>query len=266
MKNTSASPSIRHPVCAGTFYPDNPAELRQMVEGFLSTGSDVNEDPGKAYVLPHAGYVYSGSVAGVGYRRLLQERDKVERVLLLGPSHHIAFQGLAISQHDAFATPLGHVAVDREALATIGNLPQVIQMDQAHSREHSIEVHLPFLQVVLNNFRLVPLVVGQVEEGEVAQVLDLLWGGPETRVIVSSDLSHYHDYDTACRIDRETACRVEKLLRVTPDQACGAVPLDGLLHVVRARAMRIRTLDLRNSGDTAGGKDRVVGYGAFAAA
>lgn len=218
----------------------------------------------KALILPHAGYIYSGPVAGTGYRELQRRRSTVERVILLGPSHRVAFRGLACPQHESFATPLGTVPVDRESIASIADLPQVIVMDRAHEREHALEVHLPFLQVVLGSFRLVPLVVGDATEAEVSEVLDRLWGGDETCIIISSDLSHYHPYAAANALDRRTAERVQALEPVTPDQACGATPLDGLLRAARERELRVRLLDLRNSGDTAGPRDRVVGYGAFA--
>lgn len=255
---------IRLPAVAGVFYPADADELRGMVEQFLRGEAIPGSVASKAYVLPHAGYVYSGPVAGAGYRELRLERDSIKRVILLGPSHRVAFQGLAFSSHDAFATPLGIVPVDRDAIERIRDLPQVLEFDQAHRQEHSLEVHLPFLQVALGEFTLVPLAVGDVQEAEVAEVLDRLWGDAETRVVISSDLSHYHEYQTACDVDRDTANRIEHLEPVMPEQACGAVPLDGLLCVARSRRMKVRTLDLRNSGDTAGPRDRVVGYGAFA--
>ncbi len=256
---------IRPPAVAGMFYPGEPAELRRMVESFLEGEPTAGLGSAKAYILPHAGYVYSGPVAGTGYRQLRSERAQIRRVVLLGPSHRVAFYGIAFSRHDGFATPLGVVPVDREAIEGIRDLPQMVELEQAHQFEHSLEVHLPFLQVALGSLKVVPLVVGDSGESEVAELLDRLWGGPETRIIISSDLSHYHDYAAACRLDRETARRIERLEPVVPEQACGAIPLDGLLRAARARGMTLRTLDLRNSGDTAGPRDHVVGYGAFAA-
>ncbi len=255
---------VRPPAVAGMFYPADPEELRRMVEGFLQGETESGGEFCKAYILPHAGYIYSGPVAGTGYGQLRAEREMVERVILMGPSHRAAFSGLAFSSHDAFATPLGVVPVDRQAIDSIRDLPQVVEMDRAHEHEHSLEVHLPFLQLALGEFTLVPLVAGDAGEDDVAEVLERLWGGPETRIIISSDLSHYHPYANACALDRKTANLIEALKSVVADQACGAVPLDGLLHQARNRKLRVRTLDLRNSGDTAGPRDRVVGYGAFA--
>ena len=265
MKSLTTVLGIRRPAFAGTFYPDDPLELRQLVERLLEGAVTSPAVTAKAYVLPHAGYMYSGPVAATGYRALLQQRDGIERIVLLGPSHRVAYRGLACSSHDLFETPLGRVPVDREAIESICSLPQVIEFDEAHRREHSLEVHLPFLQVVLRRFTLVPLVVGDVGEEKVSEVLERLWGGNETRIVISSDLSHFHDYSTACNLDRKTAGQIEGLQPVIPEQACGAVPLDGLLHALRLRKMTIHNLDLRNSGDTAGSRDRVVGYGAFAA-
>jgi AmmeMemoRadiSam system protein B len=247
------------------FYPADPGELRRMVEHLVQGEGGRPGPPAQAYVLPHAGYIYSGPTAGSGYRCLQAERDRVHRVILLGPSHRTSFEGLAYSSHDAFATPLGLVPVDRDAIDLIRDLPQVVELDAAHRQEHSLEVHLPFLQVVLGTFTLVPLVVGDASDQDVSEVLERLWMGTGTRVIVSSDLSHYHSYRSACAIDRETAETIEQLEPVGTDQACGAVPLDGLLLSARKRGLRMSTLDLRNSGDTAGPRDRVVGYGAFAA-
>jgi len=261
----SVSAHARPPAVAGTFYPRGGEELRRMVEQFIEEGADTAQGPFKAFVLPHAGYIYSGPVAGTGYHLLSRDRETVRRIILLGPSHWVAFRGLGFSGHEAFATPLGVVPVDRQAIEALRDLPQVVEMDSAHEREHSLEVHLPFLQVALRDFTVVPLVVGDAEEAEVAAVLARLWDGNDTRVIVSSDLSHYHDYQTACLLDRKTAHYIEALTSVTPAQACGAIPLDGLLVEVRRRGMQMQTLDLRNSGDTAGPWDRVVGYGAFAA-
>jgi len=215
-------------------------------------------------VLPHAGYVYSGPVAGTGYHCLEEDRDMVSRVVLLGPSHRVAFNGIAVSSANAFATPLGEIPVDEAAVAEILEVPQVQLLEAAHQHEHSLEVHLPFLQVVLNQFTLVPLVVGDATELEVSAVLDRLWGGMETRVLISSDLSHYHDYATARRLDEQTADQIEHLKPVATDQACGAFPLNGLLCSARKHGLHPHRLDLRNSGDTAGDRSRVVGYGAFA--
>jgi AmmeMemoRadiSam system protein B len=256
---------VRHPVVAGSFYPSDADELRQLVQFCLAGARrSVLHHLTKAFILPHAGLIYSGSIAGSGYLQLENDRDIVQRVILLGPSHHIAFRGLAVSTGSVFATPLGEIPTDETAIESILDHPGVQMMEAAHAREHSLEVHLPFLQMVLGHFQLVPLVVGNARETDVAAVLERLWGGPETRIIISSDLSHYHDYAVAHRLDMETASRIEKLQSVDPDQACGAVPLNGLLHAARHHRLTSHTLDLRNSGDTAGSRSHAVGYGAFA--
>jgi AmmeMemoRadiSam system protein B len=218
----------------------------------------------KALVLPHAGLIYSGPVAGTGYKLLEKDRDAVRRIILLGPSHRVAFDGLALSEAAAFTTPLGEIPIDEEGTAAALLVPGVCRMEAAHAREHSLEMQLPFLQTVLGHFTLVPMVVGETNETQLNAVLEKLWGGPETRIIVSSDLSHFHNYRTARQLDQKTAAQVEALESVTPEQACGANPLNGLLRAARNHKLTARTLDLRNSGDTTGNRSRVVGYGAFA--
>ena len=256
---------VRPPACAGNFYPDDASELRQLVQFCLAGArrSELSGSP-KAFILPHAGLIYSGPVAGSGYLQLEKDRDTVQRVILLGPSHHVAFSGVAVSEANVFATPLGEIPVDDEAVASLADMPGVQVLERAHAREHSLEVHLPFLQLVLGHFQLIPLVVGRAKEEEVGLVLEKLWGGPETRIIVSSDLSHFHDYTVAHQLDMETSERIERLQTVASDQACGSVPLNGLLRAARIHHLASHTLDLRNSGDTAGSRSRVVGYGAFA--
>ncbi len=256
---------VRSPAFAGSFYPSNADDLRQLVQFCLAGGvRPAVRRSHKAFVLPHAGLIYSGPVAGSGYLCLESDCDVIRRVILLGPSHRMLFPGIAVSEATAFATPLGEVPVDEVAIETILELPQVRVLEAAHAREHSLEVHLPFLQMVLDEFKLVPLVVGDASEEEVGAVLEELWGGPETRIVISSDLSHFHDYTMTQRIDAETATCVEELQPVTPNQACGAIPLNGLLYAARNHKLTSRTIDLRNSGDTAGDRARVVGYGAFA--
>ena len=220
----------------------------------------------KALIAPHAGYQYSGPVAGSAYALIAPSRDAIERVVLIGPSHRVGFAGLALPEASAFATPLGEVALDAAAIDGIRTLPQVIVSNHAHRQEHSLEVHLPFLQEMLGAFSLVPLLTGDAAASEVGAVIDALWGGPETLIVVSSDLSHYHDYATASRMDAATSAAIEALRDedIADEHACGAVAIRGLLWAARRRRLRVRTVDLRNSGDTAGPKDRVVGYGAYA--
>jgi AmmeMemoRadiSam system protein B/AmmeMemoRadiSam system protein A len=257
--------SVRQPAVAGMFYPADPRELESLLEDLLAGASTAGGAP-KAIIAPHAGYPYSGPVAAEAYAGLRARRDQIRRVVLLGPAHRVYVRGLALPGADRFATPLGLIDIDREAVAQIRQLPQVGVMDAAHAQEHSLEVHLPFLQAVLDRFELVPLVVGEAGPDEVAEVLELLWGGEETLIVISSDLSHYYDYDTARAIDARTADNILKrrLENIGPYEACGCIPLHGLLTIARSRDLHIELLDLRNSGDTAGPRDRVVGYGSFA--
>ena len=256
--------NIRNPAVAGLFYPNDPRELRTMIRDYLDVASAGGSIP-KAIIAPHAGYIYSGAVAASVYARLKPARGIITRVLLLGPAHRVGFSGLALSSADYFSTPLGRIAVDSEAVEKISRLPQVRVMDAAHAQEHSLEVHLPFLQEVMGEFRLVALVVGDATPHEVAEVLEKLWGGPETLVVISSDLSHYHNYSTAQKLDRATSSAIEQLRLedIEYDHACGRNPVNGLLHVARRLGLKAKTIDLRNSGDTAGSHDRVVGYGAY---
>lgn len=255
---------IRKPAVAGMFYPADPRQLDAMIQGYLRSAHAEEAAP-KAIIAPHAGYIYSGPVAATAYRQLAKDRAVIRRIVLLGPSHRVPFYGLAMSSADYFETPLGRVPLDREAMDTLRGLPAVQVLDDAHAMEHSLEVHLPFLQEVLDDFHLVPLVVGDVSPREVAAVLETLWDGEETRIVISSDLSHYHDYETAHRLDRATSQAIEALRPqdIQYEDACGRNPINGLLVAARERGLQAKTLDLRNSGDTAGPKDQVVGYGAY---
>jgi AmmeMemoRadiSam system protein B len=260
-----ASTKIRAAAAAGRFYPRDPVELRQLVEGLLTDVSPATGPVPKALIAPHAGYLYSGPIAASAYAHLKPARDVIKRIVLIGPSHFVAFAGLATSSAEAFATPLGLVRLDAEAIRKLIRLPQVTVLDLAHTHEHALEVHLPFLQTVLADFTLVPLVVGEALAEQVSEVLDALWDGPETRFIISSDLSHYLDSDAARQMDRLTAQAVEGLHpeEIGDDQACGRIPVRGLLQAARGHSLRARTVDLRNSGDTSGPRRQVVGYGAF---
>lgn len=258
-------PQVREPAVAGLFYPDDPLLLQQQMERFLSTEAPITSCP-KALIVPHAGYIYSGPVAATAYAQLIPVRDRIDRVVLLGPAHRVGFRGLAATSALHFATPLGVIRIDQEAMEDILMLPQVHVLDEAHREEHSLEVQLPFLQEVLpKGFSLIPLVVGDASGSEVAEVIEKLWGGPETLVLISSDLSHYNDYDTARRLDLHTAHAIEQLnpQAIDQHQACGRNPICGMLLAARHHHISPRRLDLRNSGDTAGTRDRVVGYGAW---
>jgi len=264
--------NIRPPAVAGTFYPADPRTLRREIAAYLSDASAAVEPSQsrpqswpKALIVPHAGYVYSGPIAARAYHELSGLRGRIRRVVLLGPAHRVPLRGLAMLPADAMRTPLGLVPVDHDAEALLRDLPQLSLSELAHAPEHSLEVQLPFLQALLDDFSVVPLVVGDASESEVAQVIERLWGGPETLFVVSSDLSHYLDDASARRMDAATCAAIERLdgQALDYDSACGRIPLRGLLRVARERRLGIETLDLRNSGDTAGSRDSVVGYGAW---
>jgi len=257
---------VRPPALAGTWYAGDARALGADVEGFLTAAGARDGSPPKAIIAPHAGLIFSGPIAGQAYAQLAPVAETVERVVLLGPAHRTFVRGLCAPTVDGFETPLGVVPLDRESLDPLRDLPQVSFADGPHAEEHSIEIQLPFLQRLLGDFRLVPLLVGAAEPEEVAEVLERLWGGPETRIVISSDLSHFHDYETAKRLDQATTRAIEGLDvgGLDEESACGRVPIRGLLTIAKRKGLRVDTLDVRNSGDTAGRKDRVVGYGAYA--
>ncbi len=259
--------TIRPAAVAGAFYPADPAVLARDVAALLDR-AQARAEPGepapKAIIAPHAGYIYSGPVAAAVYARLVPLAGRIRRVVLLGPAHRVALRGLALPGATAFDTPLGSVPLDEEGQALLRGLPQVVVSREAHALEHSLEVHLPFLQKVLGDFKLIPLVVGRAAPEEVAEVLERLWGGDETLVVVSSDLSHYLGYAQAQATDRDTARLIlNRQPTLDPHQACGAAPANGLLLMAARRGLGPRLLDLRNSGDTAGDRSRVVGYASF---
>ena len=255
---------IREAAVAGQFYPGSAGELRTTIEQYLDEAPAGTGPRPKALIVPHAGYIYSGPVAASAYVRLRPYRDQISRVVLLGPCHRVAVRGLALSGADVFRTPLGDVPLDKKAIASL-NLPSVRVFDDTHAFEHSLEVHLPFLQTLLNEFMLVPLVVGDAAAETVAEVLEALWGGPETLIVISSDLSHYLDYDTAKKRDQATCQAIEHFdaKSIGPDDACGCRPIGGLLALAKDHGMTVETLDLRNSADTAGYMAQVVGYGSW---
>lgn len=261
----SRTKEIRLPAAAGRFYPRDAKELRKAVTDLLNVAINDPAATPKALIVPHAGYPYSGPIAATAYTRLRRSSGSIKRIVLIGPSHFVELRGLATSSAEAFETPLGLVPLDREGVARAAALPQVQILDEAHLQEHSLEVQLPFLQVLLGEFTLVPLVAGETTQDEVAGVIQALWGGPETCVIISSDLSHYLDPKSAQRLDSATAEAIERLdpMGIGEDQACGRVPILGLLHAAAAQHLHAHTVDLRNSGDTGGPRSQVVGYGAF---
>lgn len=261
--------TIRPAAAAGSFYPAEPQALRAALSRHLAAAPAVAaaEHPPKLLVVPHAGYVYSGDVAALAFAPLARWRGVISRVVLLGPTHRVALRGLAAPSVAAFETPLGRVPLDGPALDALEGLQQVAWADLPHAQEHALEVELPFLQTVLGSgFTLVPLLVGKASAAEVAEVLERLWGGDETLIVISSDLSHYLPSAQARASDEATAQHIMHLdSDLRGEQACGAAPLNGALLAARRHGLVPRLLGLRNSGDTRGGDGRrVVGYGAFA--
>lgn len=262
--------AIRPTSVAGTFYPADPATLRDQLDRFLGAAMaalPAGELPvPKALIAPHAGYVYSGPIAASAYARLLPARGSITRVVLMGPSHRVGFKGLAAGTAEQWASPLGAIAIDRASVGRLLEKRLAGVLDQAHAAEHSLEVHIPFLQAVLGEFQLVPIVAGDAAPEQVAACLSELWGGPETLIVISTDLSHFLDYATCRTTDAATVAAIEHLDYAALDRnsACGRVPVAGMLRLAQSRFLSIETLDVRNSGDTAGTKDRVVGYGAWA--
>ncbi len=256
---------IREPAVAGMFYPEDRQTLQRDIDRLLTENPCQGGLP-KALIVPHAGYIYSGPVAARAYNLLRPHAALIKRVILLGPSHRVALEGLALPGSDIFRTPLGDIRIDRQSAARLLDLPQVQELPLAHAQEHSLEVQLPFLQTVLRAFTLLPLVVGRCTSAAVAEVLERVWGGSETLILISTDLSHFHDYRQAQQLDQSTSELICKLREpLGGEQACGCYPLNGLLRELKRRTMEVQLLELKNSADTAGSKHRVVGYGAYAA-
>ena len=261
--------AIRRAAVAGTFYPGDGDALKEEVGALLAAAAAAGGTAApKAVIVPHAGYAYSGPVAAAAYGAVAPLKGTVHRVVLIGPSHFVAFTGIAAPMVDAFATPLGAVRLDWDAIDLLVERNLAVIDDRPHRDEHALEVQLPFLMAALGSFAVVPLVVGTADAKAVVSVLDALWGGPETLMVVSSDLSHYHDRETARVLDAATAAAIEGLdgTYLTGEDACGHQAVAGLLLAARRHGLAARRLDLRNSGDTAGSPDRVVGYGAWSLA
>jgi AmmeMemoRadiSam system protein B len=256
---------VRPPAVAGLFYAGNPKQLQAEVAELLAEAPASASASPKALIAPHAGYVYSGHVAATAFAALRDNAQAITRVVLIGPAHHVWLRGIAAPTVDAFETPLGSVPVDRNALSAIADLPFVSKADAPHAPEHALEVELPFLQTLLRPFAAVPLLVGDAVPKEVADVLRRLWGGSETLIVVSSDLSHYHEYQTARRLDAATAATIERgdWASLGPNDACGFLPIAGLLMEAKRHGLKAQRLTLCNSADTSGSRDRVVGYGAW---
>lgn len=260
-----AMSNIRQTAVAGLFYPGNPSELENTVDAFLKNANQPKVTP-KAIIAPHAGYIYSGQIAAQAYKTLEPIKHRIKRVILAGPSHRVPFYGCALSSADFFETPLGKIPVDKLANQELINRRLAKEMDTAHALEHSLEVHLPFLQKVLNDFMLVPIVVGEADAEEVVSLFDFFWNNDENFFVISSDLSHFHSYAEAQLLDQNTS---ESILHfdsehIGPAQACGCRPVNGLLNLAKKYHLSVVMLDQKNSGDTAGDKNRVVGYGAYA--
>ncbi|NQT61751.1 MAG: AmmeMemoRadiSam system protein B [Candidatus Marinimicrobia bacterium] len=257
---------IRPSAVSGMFYPGDPHILEDQISGFIHERPNETTAVPKAIIVPHAGTIYSGSIAAAAYRTLLQYRHVIRKVILLGPAHRVYLQGLALPTDDQFQTPLGEINLDTKTIQKlVDDYPQISFSDQAHAEEHSLEVQLPFLQKVLASFRLIPFVVGEATQKEVADVIEYLWGGDESLIVISTDLSHFHSYDEAVKLDTIAANHIESFQGelLGDHSACGRIPLRGFLHLAKQKGMSIKRLDLRNSGDTSGRKDQVVGYGAW---
>lgn len=256
--------AIRPPAVAGLFYPSNKEQLADTVHEFLSAARPLPLTHIKALIVPHAGYIYSGPIAATAYAALIPQAARIRRVILLGPTHRVAVRGLALPGADAFDTPLGRVMIDTAAAQSIVRLPQVCVSAPVHALEHALEVQLPFLQSILTDFTVLPLAVGMASPEEVAAVLEILWGDQKTLIVVSSDLSHYLPYETCRRVDHETTQAMLNLQQpIAHDRACGGTPVSGLMIAARHHRLMPHLLDLRNSGDTAGTRDAVVGYASF---
>ncbi|MAH84207.1 MAG: hypothetical protein CBB68_07660 [Rhodospirillaceae bacterium TMED8] len=258
-------PNIRQSAVAGQFYPNEPDELSAVVKNYIDQAPVYHTRVPKALIAPHAGLAYSGAIAASAYKHLEPSRRTINRVVLLGPCHRVALHGIALSDANMFATPLGKIPIDKKTFFQLEQMQQVSILNEPHRLEHSLEAHLPFLQTMLDSFTLVPLVVGVTPAETVADVLEAIWGGSETLIVISSDLSHYLDYKSARRMDRATCKAIENLdpENIEKNGACGRYPIRGLLTLAKRRNLDVHTVDLRNSGDTAGHKARVVGYGAW---
>jgi len=257
--------NYRNPAVAGMFYPANESELQQSIQALLDEVPNQEHEQPKAIIVPHAGYIYSGLTAAYGYKLLQKYHADIKRVVVLGPSHHVSLKGLAVPECDSFITPLGKISLDTDEITKLSEFPQVIRSDIAHEREHSLEVQLPFLQTVLDDFKLLPIVVGQSSAASTSMVIEKYLQEPTDLVVISTDLSHFLNYDEASVKDRRTAQHILKKQgeALDYDDACGRIPVIGMLYAAELLDLNVELLDLRNSGDTAGDKNRVVGYGAW---
>ncbi len=262
------SVSHRNAAVAGQFYSNDPVTLQLDINQYLNNASNISNSlftVSKAYIVPHAGYIYSGDIAASAYYQLKTRSKIITTVILLGPAHQVPFKGIAYSCANYFNTPLGSISVNKSLINKIKHLNYIVCNDEAHEQEHSLEVQLPFLQTVLNNFTIVPLVIGDSNSQEVATLLEQLWGNEETIIIISSDLSHFNTYEVAQKLDKNTSKAISLLQpeKIHYKHACGSTPVNGLLEIAKKKKLKVSILDVRNSGDTAGDKSRVVGYGSY---
>lgn len=256
--------SVRIPAVAGIFYPGDRFMLENQINTLLTQAKQHSPFP-KAIIVPHAGYAYSGAIAASAYASLKQNRNQIKKIVLLGPAHTLYFKGIAYDSKQYFSTPLGEIKQDQDLLNKIIHLPYVHELPEAHQNEHCLEVQWPFCQVLFSNFSILPLVVGETNEKDVSRLLNLIWGDPDTLIIISTDLSHYLPYNLAQTADHDTCMSIDTLddESIHQDGACGYYALRGFLHCARQKQLHGRLLDLRNSGDTAGNKQKVVGYASY---
>lgn len=256
---------IRRSAVAGYFYPSNKEILIKQIKNFLENATlKFNYTP-YALICPHAGYVYSGPIAGFSYKTLLPNKKNYKNIIILGPSHFEYVNGIAYISAEYFETPLGNAKVDLETLEKIKKLDFLVQNEDAHKKEHSIEVQIPFIQYIFqNDIPILPLAFGKISPEKIKILLETIWN-PETLIIISSDLSHYYDYDTAKKLDKQTSDAILNLDSdaIQYEQACGRIGIQGLLMFAKEKNWKAYLLDLRNSGDTSGSKTQVVGYGAW---
>lgn len=266
MRPDTANTSVRPPAVAGAFYPDDPHELRETVSEYLRRSeSERSARAPKALIVPHAGYIYSGAIAAAAYTAVAERRHAIRRVVLIGPSHRVYLRGMAVPAAAYFQTPLGRITVDPDLKSVLLRRTDVVESDAPHAQEHCLEVQLPFLQTLFDELTLLPLVLGSIAPAQVAAALSDVWGDDQTLVLVSSDLSHYRTYESARQIDAATSASIlRRETALAGEQACGAAGINGLMYLAAERSLDVTEIARCNSGDTAGDKSRVVGYGAFA--
>lgn len=254
---------FRKPTVAGLFYPSETDNLSKLITDLLNQKPPVSFT--KMLIVPHAAYQYIGEILAQSYLHLFSRSQQIKTVVLLTPSHHIKFNGIAITSKDCYLTPFGEVIIDSDAMMTLLNFPQVVMFDDAHIKEHSIEIHLPFLQTILPSFSLVPLIIGETNSYNILEILEKLWEQEETLIIASMNLSHYQTYNIAQELDQRTSQAIESLhwQSLQTNQICNIHLISSLLQLAHQKSLTPKTIKVCNSGDLTGIKNRVVGYGAF---